>query len=1192
MLDNSVAARNQLAHYSISEVASLAGALCLIPQNLNSLATLETVGHCCVACLPQGSRRANRQRAKKLMQSVKRWTGLADDPAAYPATQGFIFYGGTYVFIAPSMETMFALRILGEISNPEFWAGSIVRRRICTLIKFCCEVTQRCAIAGDLPRNLAMPNSSSSFQIPATEQLWQLQKSVTYSTEEWNDLIEETLIDVDDASSLCTAALPSKVSDDCYHSNLFAEKPFIQHDDLTILAAPHRLAEAAVYKARTLIGSEGPSNQLVCEFHKRSLARVEDLLTYLGFKWMFSDWRHKTDSDSSQFSDCLIGWDKSKRRAYISVVSDGCLDESWNDEHISEQITNGNRFMTGFFQHCKPSVVEHFNLIVWIPLIERVKLSIPKDITPCPVCISAADLETLLDGAEAWERAGIFNRYVKARDFFERVGRILAFSDLDIIEFWRSRNFRFPRNVSFISCSSDLARQLRERALQKIDAHAVPDFGGCRLIEVEHAREFGLPIYFPRFRRGPILRVVELSNHYIWLMLNDQKGIVQRLSPYKVLQMVSFWIAQFSEYLQTLISSQAEQTLIEIYFQETSGNGGKESGYTFHHQQHNRLIVCFSCEFTNSYGPDNHHERQFAMDLIHEIQTLWDSVPSLDEFKRIFNSVAPLGPKRILHAFNAINVPEFLSRESLPEPLLIHPGDFDEIRLHAFVELLNGSSQQYEVEIAKNLINKGVERIYSKLMDSLSAFDSDQLLERLMLNNEALLVLLREEEIMLASQLACANDSEIIMEQLQNNSQLRTASAIATRFLLEIIVTCPKVGTEYVGMVDLQHLLAMASELIDLGTSSDIHNYELDKVCVKLDKDGFPTVEHGIYDEASRLAYATLFEERVQKEKRRTEVPRSLGSSRRELTPQVEAQLDSGMHAEYGITLDQFRNIINSLVYLGEEIGPIVALPIVELVNQLSEKTSLSANILRKFLSIISLQPREDFLKPPQPFHAADVYPWRYNRRLSILQRPIFQVNEKYYFSPGHVYRSGEYLMGLIMSGRLKAFSAGMQKAMGLLKRKIGDEFNDIVKELLEGLGYVCRTRVSKINGSRLTRDNKTDLGDIDVLAIDHDRQIIFAIECKNFEQDRTPHEVINDLEELFLGTAKRESAQDRHIKRVEWLSCHLEDLITDFHLNGFSWKVVSVLVTSRILRSSLLGHAKMNVISYSELKDKGSLLA
>jgi hypothetical protein len=171
-------------------------------------------------------------------------------------------------------------------------------------------------------------------------------------------------------------------------------------------------------------------------------------------------------------------------------------------------------------------------------------------------------------------------------------------------------------------------------------------------------------------------------------------------------------------------------------------------------------------------------------------------------------------------------------------------------------------------------------------------------------------------------------------------------------------------------------------------------------------------------------------------------------------------------------------------------------------------------------------------------------------------------------------------------SGRFKATSTVLKEAMSAFTGASGKEFNAAVAQVLCDRGLGVSIGVTKFGKARLRSAENQDLGDIDVLAIDHESRRLFVVECKDMEPDRMPHEVRSDLEVLFIGVKKKPSSQDKHLKRTGWVREHLQEVLASLGIAAGKWSVVPIMVLSRVMHSPLLGHARMKVVTLDELKD------
>ena len=103
-------------------------------------------------------------------------------------------------------------------------------------------------------------------------------------------------------------------------------------------------------------------------------------------------------------------------------------------------------------------------------------------------------------------------------------------------------------------------------------------------------------------------------------------------------------------------------------------------------------------------------------------------------------------------------------------------------------------------------------------------------------------------------------------------------------------------------------------------------------------------------------------------------------------------------------------------------------------------------------LDVLSLNTPPTYLATPKPFKNEDVYPWRFNRELSYLRRPFLRRttgdDEEILWGPRQLFATHENLIGLCLSGRLRAKSPEMKKLVGRYLKEQGEHFNDEVADV------------------------------------------------------------------------------------------------------------------------------------------------
>lgn len=178
------------------------------------------------------------------------------------------------------------------------------------------------------------------------------------------------------------------------------------------------------------------------------------------------------------------------------------------------------------------------------------------------------------------------------------------------------------------------------------------------------------------------------------------------------------------------------------------------------------------------------------------------------------------------------------------------------------------------------------------------------------------------------------------------------------------------------------------------------------------------------------------------------------------------------------------------------------------------------------------------------------------------------------------------YLIYLCLNGRLKAKSSQMKDVMSKVRNLQGTEFNNRVADLLEkNTNLIVKRQVKKVGKTKI------QVGDIDVLAVDIQNSCLKLIECKNFAISRAPHEMKNEIDQIFLGRKKNKgkerhkSSVQHHQERLEWVLNHLPEILTWLKLDtSIKWKVEALIVTDIELPTPHLLSSPIPILSFSEL--------
>jgi hypothetical protein len=218
-----------------------------------------------------------------------------------------------------------------------------------------------------------------------------------------------------------------------------------------------------------------------------------------------------------------------------------------------------------------------------------------------------------------------------------------------------------------------------------------------------------------------------------------------------------------------------------------------------------------------------------------------------------------------------------------------------------------------------------------------------------------------------------------------------------------------------------------------------------------------------------------------------------------------------------------------------------------------------------------------------------DVYPWRFRRQLSLLTRPLIQLSKSphtWLVSVPMFERSMEYWLGNLERAYFpKDFfqSSEMQSHIGEIVNKRGHEFAQSVGAVFSSAG--CRAKV-EVEMTELGASKRDGLGDIDVLAWDNVLGLVFAVECKRLLIATTVREIVQRLED-FRGRREEKDSLGRHLRRIDWLSNHVEAVERYTGIPAANLQLIPLLVTSAIVPMQFYSEMRFpvdQVVPYDDL--------
>jgi len=469
--------------------------------------------------------------------------------------------------------------------------------------------------------------------------------------------------------------------------------------------------------------------------------------------------------------------------------------------------------------------------------------------------------------------------------------------------------------------------------------------------------------------------------------------------------------------------------------------------------------------------------------------------------------------------------------------------------------------------------------LYEKLKIEISKYKLTPLIKAIYHDLEIVIYQMMLAHKRYAFDIACYPEKSEKIEKKYNHLN---ESSIALKFMLEYASSIHEEGDAFIGEMDYEYILAICALIIEWAHNSDLFFFNIISNHLEILKSGRIGFKK---DSIERLAENNLDAARNKLNELSNPFV-SVFSPKTELI-KIE-DLDKAFNSEYGYTYSQLYSCGIALIAIGEKKkGEIKQVTIDEVLLEISNITSIDYKLVEKIIGDLSLEQREDYLKPNKPYTPNDVYPWKFNRRLSFNRRPIIKRKGEAIWGSRQLYHCLLFTIDLISDGRFKAEQDEMKEYISRIANKRGNCFNDEVFDKINSIdGLLTFKKVKKINKRKIADENNLDLGDIDVLIINPKKKKIIVVETKDFTFSKTPYEMHRQYLNVFCDDDKNLCYISKHKKRVEWIKNHIADVIIEYKLDMIKWKVEDLLITSEPIVSNEYYHKKQKMLLYSEISD------
>jgi hypothetical protein len=1216
--------RALITPFELLDVAAGVGALQLLPDNGGRIWRLEAAAGVLATCSPNGANHMSNARWSRWINGAEltEVLGVSEDPFPNLFTDAFTLPSGSFV-VFPGLEedAIFVLRHviaacvrLAESSDGEQF-GRLTQPLWMSVLSLSDEVATRASLArGQRIRS----SGNTEVIVPAAARFAALKQAVTFERAELDSILRRAGGSVEALSPLIHDVAAPAEWDGQSSANPILFRPLIRHSERYVVFSPHALLGALRTSLIRAALAAGHRPEFVDEFRRATFASVTSALDWMGI--------HPLQEPSfrergSEVAESFFHLDTDKV-VHVLLATDPLIDytpespnDHWDASGLRDLIDSRLRWVDANAPTGAPWVRSILHLVVIQGFGRAVVLGLNHSGTSCLLTHlngAALDAIALFEGGDPlalWH----FTRWSER---LRRYARVMVFSALDEYGLYRSKGHSFYLNddekPNFVAISPDWGEGLHGEISDKRDFHGVlvPWEGRVREVTLLHS-DRAFPVYILwRDSWRHVALLLEGFSIPIWMVARQITPKPEYRQLYLGLaDMLCYWLWQMSTSLRAIISAAPPgltSITIEIEVEESPGwfhhgtSAAADDAVTCKVEKSGQLAVRFGFAAASLLaGPNNEGERSilrsFLPALLDLIRTQDQKGPQID-IDQILDRFAPLGPKKKLMILGQDLNLRLIEGDLEPYRPIQNAAKqivLDELGEHLARLDWWRPGEPIPRERRTNVLNDAViPYLFSRLVEVVRSLDPAGVLERLVAFNERLVHEQAQREFQLPTRLACFETEPSLVGKLIEESPRLSAASIASRFLIEYITAQPPAGTAQMSLGHYDDMMALSGEIDHWGLDSDSIHFGLGEIGLDMLK----SRRIGVDREQSRAAEHEYFNVFYTAEIGRSSAafPRYWRTTQDPdpKKPRLVEDADRAAEAEFGISLTDLQVFLQEVINIGFDLpGEAKVLPAEELKGRLRLQTQWNDEKVHRCFERFCARPRQEFLVPPPPFRREDVFPWRFNRALSYLRKPLLvratPQGDETVWGIRHVDLARNYLVALCVGGRLKAESKEMKAFIGRIHSAQAEAFNDRVADLYDGrAGVIVKRRVKKVGRLRIQRNNGQDLGDIDVLVADSTRHRIYPIETKDLAVARTPAELANELSGTFQTGGPHKSSLGRHLERVEWLQQHLDQVINWLALDpSRKWKIEPMVVTDTELLSPFLQRTAIPVLSFRMLK-------
>lgn len=471
----------------------------------------------------------------------------------------------------------------------------------------------------------------------------------------------------------------------------------------------------------------------------------------------------------------------------------------------------------------------------------------------------------------------------------------------------------------------------------------------------------------------------------------------------------------------------------------------------------------------------------------------------------------------------------------------------------------------------------------NEISDNLKKYNSFELLENLLRRYEVTLHHNETYRLRIPTLMHCYQHKWDIQKEIKENAEMNDKSTLALRNIIEYVASENSFGKDVVTTEAVDDLISLITMLNFFGHYHDIIEFDLFETKMWILKSGrighnLKEIEAVFMDKFTKYRSGQLITDATEYYYSDEEK----NSNKFIISDNLYKKLSDSFLADYNISHNNLRKIVDYLIEMPFEMETdVVKIEKTLLVHKIYNYLSKDINIdhINSGLDFLSLKNRNGMLtKLPAEYDLSDVFPWKFNRRLSYLYKPLIEFvdeDKKYYilYSPRHLDKSFRYLATKLSNGQFKGKSKGLvTSVVGEIAKLKGKNHQQNIVDFFSEFPNVKIYEEFNI-GTDASFDPNASLGDIDVLVIDYENKVVLCIESKNTEESKNMREFAQEAKD-YLG---ENGYVFKHRRRHTWAQRNVDRIGTRYQHKLLDFEIKSCMITKHKLAIQFMSDKKID---------------